>query len=360
MPKKRKYLSFFIGGIVLGAVLLVSMISTLSSYFFTAVEEEESSGGSGSAEEIVRVALGEDGTHGGAKYWNYVFGSGFIDGGATPWCACFVSWCANECGLIEQGVIPKYASCVLGEQWFKERNQWQGKDYTPKAGDIIFFDWNLDGRTDHTGIVQYAEGSNVVTIEGNTSGESDRTGNCVAQCVRARTYIYGYGTPQYPAKMVSGDLSGSDTAEMAYNFLKANGFSHAAAVGIVANFKAESEVNPSCIQGNGRGPAAGVCQWENYNTQSGRWKAMADYAASKGKDWTDYQSQLEYILYELQGGDSTTAAILNRNYGGLEAYKKTTDALWATLAFEKSFERAGKPRMEVRYQYAAEYDQRFR
>ena len=74
MPKKRKYLSFFIGGIVLGVVLLVSMISTLSSYFFTAVEEEEGSGGASSAEDIVRVALGEDGTNGGAKYWNYVFG----------------------------------------------------------------------------------------------------------------------------------------------------------------------------------------------------------------------------------------------------------------------------------------------
>lgn len=38
----------------------------------------------------------------------------------VEWCACFVSWCANECVYIDAGVIPKYADCVNGVNWFKE------------------------------------------------------------------------------------------------------------------------------------------------------------------------------------------------------------------------------------------------
>ena len=49
-------------------------------------------------------------------YWSwYGFGS------RVDWCACFVSWCANECGYIETGVIPKFTGCVNGVQWFKDR-----------------------------------------------------------------------------------------------------------------------------------------------------------------------------------------------------------------------------------------------
>ena len=30
----------------------------------------------------------------------------------VDWCAIFVSWCANECGYIDAGVVPKFAGCV--------------------------------------------------------------------------------------------------------------------------------------------------------------------------------------------------------------------------------------------------------
>ena len=51
--------------------------------------------------EIVTVALSQVGNVGGEPYWSwYGFGS------RVEWCACFVSWCANECGYIEAGVIP--------------------------------------------------------------------------------------------------------------------------------------------------------------------------------------------------------------------------------------------------------------
>ena len=60
----------------------------------------------------------------------------------VEWCACFVSWCANECGYIENGIIPKFAWCPSGAAWFQERALWQDGGYEPRPGDIIFFDWD--------------------------------------------------------------------------------------------------------------------------------------------------------------------------------------------------------------------------
>lgn len=102
--------------------------------------------------QIVTVALSQVGNVGGQPYWSwYGFNS------RVEWCACFVSWCANECGYIDAGVIPKYAGCVNGVQWFKDRGQWLDGSAEPAPGMIIFFDWadesGQDGLSDHTGIV---------------------------------------------------------------------------------------------------------------------------------------------------------------------------------------------------------------
>ena len=137
--------------------------------------------------EIVTVALSQVGNAGGEPYWSWY---GFD--GRVEWCACFVSWCADQCGYIDSGVIPKFAGCVNGSQWFKDRGQWQDGGFTPEAGQIIFFDWEGDGETDHVGIVERCEGGIVYTVEGN-SGDA----------CRQRSYpvgsssIYGYGIPAY-------------------------------------------------------------------------------------------------------------------------------------------------------------------
>ena len=110
-------------------------------------------------DQIVAVALSQVGNVGGETYWSwYGFGS------RVEWCACFVSWCANECGYIDTGVIPKFAGCVNGVQWFRERGQWADNAMEPSPGMIIFFDWDnrgssgpQDGQSDHVGIVQKVE-----------------------------------------------------------------------------------------------------------------------------------------------------------------------------------------------------------
>ena len=142
---------------------------------------------SGGDSEIVNVALSQVGNIGGQPYWSWY---GFE--GRVEWCACFVSWCANECGYIDTGVIPKFAGCVLGSQWFMDRGQWQDGSFEPSAGHIIFFDWEGDGVTDHTGIVQRCENGTVYTVEGN-SGDTCRTKTYPV----GSSVIYGYGIPAY-------------------------------------------------------------------------------------------------------------------------------------------------------------------
>lgn len=137
--------------------------------------------------EIVTVALSQVGNVGGQPYWSWY---GFD--GRVEWCACFVSWCANECGYIDAGVIPKFAGCVLGSQWFKDRGQWQDGSFTPEAGHIIFFDWEGDGETDHVGIVERVENGTVYTVEGNSGDACRQNSYAIGSSV-----IYGYGIPAY-------------------------------------------------------------------------------------------------------------------------------------------------------------------
>ena len=157
------------------------------------------------------------------------------------------------------------------------------------------------------------------------------------------------------------DISGiSDNAKAVYTFFTGKGYTPEVAAGILGNMTQESNVDPTAIQGGGRGPAAGICQWENYNKKSARWKGLSDYAASKGKAWTDLQSQLEWLDMELQGKDPTTLSLLKKYVGGYEQFKALTDVRKATKVFEDSFERAGKPNMERRYSAAENYYNQFK
>ena len=141
----------------------------------------------GGNQAIVEVALTQLGNEGGQPYWSWY---GFE--GRVEWCACFVSWCANECGYIDTGVIPKFAGCVLGSQWFKDRGQWQDGSFEPSAGHIIFFDWEGDGETDHVGIVECVENGTVYTVEGNSGDTCRQNSYAIGSSV-----IYGYGIPAY-------------------------------------------------------------------------------------------------------------------------------------------------------------------
>ena len=141
----------------------------------------------GSNQAIVEVALTQIGNEGGQPYWSWY---GFDS--RVEWCACFVSWCADQCGYIDSGLIPKFAGCIDGANWFKSNNRWNDRNYEPKAGDIIFFDWEDDGTTDHVGIVEKCENGTVYTVEGNSSDACKQR-----QYTVGSSNIYGYGIPAY-------------------------------------------------------------------------------------------------------------------------------------------------------------------
>ena len=136
---------------------------------------------------IVAVARTQLGNEGGLKYCEW-YGYPY----RVEWCAIFVSWCAEQCGYLDAGILPKELNVIPYVEWFRERGQWQYRDYEPSPGDLIFFDWTSDGLTDHVGIVEKVEDGFVYTIEGNAN---DR-------CAENRYYlsaapVYGYGVPGY-------------------------------------------------------------------------------------------------------------------------------------------------------------------
>ena len=142
---------------------------------------------SGGNQAIVEVALTQLGNEGGQPYWSWY---GF--GGRVEWCACFASWCADQCGYLESGIIPKFSLCSDGVNWFKGKGQWQDKNYEPQAGDLIFFDWGSDGSIDHVGIVEKCENGTVYTVEGNSGDACKQQSYPVGS-----SSIYGYGCPAY-------------------------------------------------------------------------------------------------------------------------------------------------------------------
>lgn len=141
--------------------------------------------GTGS-QAIVQVALTQEG-NGGDTYWSWY---GFSS--REEWCACFVSWCADQCGYIEAGVIPKFSLCSAGMEWFESRGQFMDGSYVPATGDLVFFDWGNDGSVDHVGIVESVVDGNIYTVEGNSGDKVARRSYPIGY-----EQIEGYGVPVY-------------------------------------------------------------------------------------------------------------------------------------------------------------------
>lgn len=116
------------------------------------------------------------------------------------WCATFVSAMSIMCGYTS--IIPVECSCQKMIEKFMDIGCWKEKDsYTPSVGDIIFYDWNDNGKgdntgwADHVGIVEKVVNGTITVIEGNYNNAVKRRNIYVD----AR-YIRGYGVPKYKEK----------------------------------------------------------------------------------------------------------------------------------------------------------------
>lgn len=147
---------------------------------------------------IVEMALSQEGVReiglNGVPYNDWYYGRKII-GGAYPWCAVFVSWCAWKAGVPES-VIPKTASVQVLLDFYRKQNRfmYKGGGYRPRPGDIMI--QQEAGISSHTGIVYNSDGNKFYTIEGNTSDK-----------VARREYKYdsnrltGFGVPAYNGNM---------------------------------------------------------------------------------------------------------------------------------------------------------------
>lgn len=131
------------------------------------------------------------------------------------WCAMFVSFCLH---YAEVEGVPAEANC---ERWIAELSSEEYQiyrtpdTYTPKSGDLIFFDMDADTVSDHVGIVKEilpASGETpamVRTIEGNSG---DRVQYMAYELADKK--IMGYGVlPEEPEEGPDAGMSASGAAE---------------------------------------------------------------------------------------------------------------------------------------------------
>ena len=129
-------------------------------------------------------------------YWYGTQVQGNSGGSYYAWCAYFISWCARQAGIPTSIISNASYACAGSDNGdFKNLDFYSRGSYTPKVGDLVFFDW-LDGDQyvwDHVEIVIGVDSSSVTTLGGNTGTNDVKTRNWNL----SHQYIKGYGVPKY-------------------------------------------------------------------------------------------------------------------------------------------------------------------
>ncbi len=155
---------------------------------------------------------------------------------------------------------------------------------------------------------------------------------------------------KYTANNMSGgetgsisSLSGSSTQAKVWNNLKARGLTDAQVAGIMGNIERESGFKTNAKEVGGTG--IGLVQWSFARANN-----LKAYAKSRGKAWTDLQTQLDFLWHEL---NTSEIAALN-------ALKKATSVTSASNIFQQKFERAGVVAQGQRNAAAKKYYNQFK
>lgn len=112
------------------------------------------------------------------KYNDWIYNKP-TSGSAYAWCGAFVSWCYDQAGMPLGNIGLKRG--FVGCPYAVERISKWGKLVTvPTEGCVVFYDWDGNGRFDHTGIfVKDLGGGLFEAIEGNTSFKDNSNGGQV-------------------------------------------------------------------------------------------------------------------------------------------------------------------------------------
>ena len=149
-----------------------------------------------------------------SNYWyhNNVSADMPVGGSYAPWCATFVSWCA-EMANIPTSVMGRstvasrhsygfdvvfYAGGSTLYSSSDNDSRFMGYNYTPKKGDLFFTrSWS------HVGLVVGVNGSYVITVEGNTNSDGSAEGDGVFRRTSRRISDLYFGVPDYEESYIS-------------------------------------------------------------------------------------------------------------------------------------------------------------
>ena len=232
------------------------------------------------------------------KYNRWFYG----DDTAAPWCAIFVSWCADQCGLIDSGLFRKDAgvtttySYMTGDNGFdsyswSETKQLGDGGYDVVPGDIFFFEG-----MGHIGIVTAVTETSIEVTHGNSSDDDVMASLISREGYVNRGTIVHVEYPNAVAGAYSSEFAEGDVGAIFYFLTSYLGLNTAAACGVLANMEHESGFNVHAV-GDG-GDAYGLCQWNSRN-----WELRA-FCSSNGYDYTTMEGQLYFLEYELNTGYS--------------------------------------------------------
>ena len=169
--------------------------------------------------KVLSVADNEVGYTGSSSYSKYGEWYGYQGG----WCTTFALWCFNEAGnelgvQMYKKIVPSGGNCNSMISWYKNKGRYHTRSsgYTPKKGDLVFFDWSGNGSSQHVGLVDYIDGSTVYTVEGNCSGKVKarkytKTGSKPYNNISA---IMGYGNPDYSSLAKGGSSAQTTTKKV--------------------------------------------------------------------------------------------------------------------------------------------------
>lgn len=132
------------------------------------------------------------------RWYADLVGDPYYGMSGVPFCAMFVSWVFAQAG--------QDAPCLPGAYcpWMVNDTRRHGAEvsfWEAQPGDIIFFDWDGDGVSDHTGIVEANFGNWLQTIEGNVdNGEVKRCARDAYTVICICRPSWAYNTVPNPAQ----------------------------------------------------------------------------------------------------------------------------------------------------------------
>ena len=138
---------------------------------------------------LARAQIGVRETGQNNVLYNTAYYGREVNGGEYPWCCAFIWWLFHTLSLDALfcgGTKTAYRPFVVS--WAKEHGRWVKGNY--QEGDLLLYDWNGDGVSDHIGYCISWDGGTATAIEGNA-------GDCVSIQRRSASCILGAYRPEY-------------------------------------------------------------------------------------------------------------------------------------------------------------------